>query len=574
MSKTVPIELPAWRRYLLLLVIVSVMSVLAWRAVDLHIFEHEFLQAQADARHIRSVALSAHRGIVTDRRGRPLAVSTPVDSIVANPKQLLASDENLSELATILGIKRAQLNKLLKRNAEREFLYLRRHVAPVKAKQVANLKLPGINLQREYKRYYPDAEVTAHILGFTDIDDVGQEGLERAYDDWLRGEPGKKRVLKDRYGRTIEDLGYISKPLAGNDLQLSIDRRLQYLAYRELKRTVKQHKARAGSVVMLDAKTGEVLAMVNQPAFNPNDRSSMRGDWYRNRSVTDVFEPGSTLKPFTVAAALESGLYDVDSEIDTTPGYWRVGTNTIRDPINYGVIDLATLIQKSSNIGASKLALSMSPEHLWGALDAFGFGDVSGSGLQGESPGTLGEPWRWREIERATIAFGYGVSVTPLQLARAYSAIAANGVLKQVSFLKLEDIPLGNQVMSEDTVANVRNMMTKVALPGGTGVLAAIPGYEVAGKTGTVKKAINGAYQEDLYLSVFAGMAPAKDPRIVTVVMIDEPSAGEYYGGKVAAPLFSKVTEGALRLIGVVPESIAPNHGSASVAAESAEVSG
>jgi len=553
-ANTVP---PSWRRYPVMLALIAVMVVLGWRAVDLHIIEREFLQAQADARHVRTVALSAHRGMITDRRGRPLAVSTPVDSIIANPKQLLAEANDLLPLANALAIKPRRLDKLLKKNSAREFLYLRRHVNPVAAQRIAALNMPGIDLQREYKRYYPDAEVAAHVIGFTDIDDVGQEGLERAYDGWLQGQAGKKRVLKDRYGRVIEDLGYISKPQAGNDLQLSIDRRLQYLAYRELKRAVKKHKARSGSVVMLDVRTGEVLAMVNQPAFNPNDRSSMRGDWYRNRAVTDVFEPGSTLKPFTVAAALESGLFKVESEIDTAPGYWRVGSSMIRDTINYGVIDLPTLIQKSSNVGASKLSLAISAEQLWGTLDAFGFGQVSGGGLQGESAGVLGEPWRWRDIERATIAFGYGVAVTPLQLARAYSALADDGMLKQVSFLKLDEAPIGRRVLSSKTASSVRDMLAKAVLPGGTGTLAAVPGYQVAGKTGTIKKAVNGGYSSDSYLSVFAGMAPASDPRLVTVVMIEEPKAGEYYGGKVAAPVFSAVSEGALRLLGVIPDSIA-----------------
>ncbi|PCH61190.1 MAG: cell division protein [Gammaproteobacteria bacterium] len=547
----------SWRRYPVMISVLAVMAVLGWRAVDLHVVEREFLQAQADARHVRTVSLSAHRGIITDRRGRPLAVSTPVDSIIANPKQLLAEVDDFAPLANVLDIKAKHLHKLLKQNSEREFFYLRRHVNPDKALRVQRLNMPGIDLQREYKRYYPDAEVAAHILGFTDIDDIGQEGLERAYDDWLRGQSGKKRVLKDRYGRVIEDLGYITEPQAGKDLQLSIDRRLQHLAYRELKRAVKKHKARSGSVVMLDARTGEVLAMVNQPAFNPNDRRSMRGDWYRNRAVTDVFEPGSTLKPFTVAAALESGLFQVDSQIDTTPGHWRVGANTIRDTINYGVIDIPTLIQKSSNIGASKLALTISAEQLWGTLNAFGFGEVSGSGLQGESSGVLGEPWRWRDIERATIAFGYGVAVTPLQLARAYSALADDGILKQVSFLKLDEAPIGKRVLASKTVSDIRAMLTRVVLPGGTGTLAAVPGYQVAGKTGTVKKAVNGVYSSGHYLSVFAGMAPANDPRLVTVVLIEEPSAGEYYGGKVAAPVFSAVTEGALRLLGIVPDSVA-----------------
>ncbi|MBN4078962.1 penicillin-binding protein 2 [Gammaproteobacteria bacterium AH-315-C21] len=557
MSKKANAAPYSWRRYPVMFALFAVMAVLGWRAVDLHVFEREFLQAQADARHIRTVPLSAHRGIISDRRGRPLAVSTPVDSIIANPKQLLAEVEDFLPLAKALGIKPKRLRKMLEQNSEREFFYLRRHVNPADAQKVAELNMPGVDLQREYKRYYPDAEVTAHVLGFTDIDDVGQEGLERAYDDWLQGRSGKKRVLKDRYGRVVEDLGYISEPQAGNDLQLSIDRRLQYLAYRELKRAVKKHKARSGSVVMLDARTGEVLAMVNQPAFNPNDRSSMRGDWYRNRAVTDVFEPGSTLKPFTVAAALESGLFKVESQIDTTPGYWRVGANTIRDHRDYGVIDLPTLIQKSSNVGASKLALAISAEQLWSTLDAFGFGEVSGSGLQGESAGVLGEPWRWRDIERATIAYGYGVSVTPLQLARAYSALADDGMLKQVSFIKLDEAPIGKRVLSSKTVSDVRDMLSKVVLPGGTGILAAVPGYQVAGKTGTIKKVVNGSYGSDAYLSVFAGMAPANDPRLVTVVLIEEPKGGEYYGGIVAAPVFSAVTEGALRLLGIVPDSVA-----------------
>lgn len=557
MKKRADINIRRWRRYTVMLGVLAVMGVLGWRAVDLHVFKRDFLQAQADARHLRSVTIPAHRGMIIDRRGKPLAVSTPVDSVTVNPKQLLAEAVDVAPLAAELGISVKHLRQTLLQNHEREFLYLRRQVTPDQAQKIKQLGLPSLDLQREYKRYYPDAEVTAHVLGFTDIDDVGQEGLERAYEEWLRGEPGKRRVLKDRYGRVVEDLGYISEPRPGKDLQLSIDRRLQYLAYRELKQAVKQHHARSASLVLLDARSGEVLAMVNQPAFNPNDRSSMRGDWYRNRAVTDVFEPGSTIKPFTVAAALESGLFTMASTIDTTPGYWRLGVNTIRDANNYGVIDLPTLIQKSSNIGASKLALAMSPEQLWHTLSALGFGETTGSGLQGEVSGFLGDSSRWRDIERATIAFGYGVSVTALQLARAYGALATDGILKPVSFFKVDEAPSGKRVLAPETVQQVREMLTRVVLPGGTGTLAAVPGYQVAGKTGTVKKAVDGRYGDDGYISVFAGMAPANDPRLVAVVVVNEPRGSEYYGGRVAAPVFSAVTEGALRLLDAVPDAVA-----------------
>lgn len=544
------------RRGLILGLFAFGMLVLLARAFDLQVLKRDFLQGEGDARHQRVVAIPAHRGMITDRNGEPLAISTPVDSVWANPQETALAREQLPRLARLLGLDLDELQRRLAERADREFVYLQRHINPDLAREVMALGVPGVSLQREYRRYYPMGEVAAHVLGFTNIDDRGQEGLELAYDSWLSGQPGAKRVIRDRLGRVVEDVEQLRAPRPGKSLRLSLDRRVQYLAYRELKAAVQAHAARSGSVVVLDAATGEILAMVNQPAYNPNTRKGLRGELYRNRAVTDVFEPGSTIKPFTIAAALEAGRYDPSSLIDTAPGFYRVGGHTIRDARNYGTIDLGTVIMKSSNVGASKIALSLEPERLWSIFSRVGFGQVTASGFPGEAAGVLTDPRRWRELERATLAFGYGLSVTPLQLAQAYAVLAADGLHHPTRFVAEADAPPAERVMSASTARQVRAMLEGVVSPGGTGRRAAVAGYRVAGKTGTVRKVGAGGYTEDRYVAVFAGMAPASHPRLVTVVMINEPRTGGYYGGEVAAPVFSRVMSGALRLLDIPPDAI------------------
>ncbi len=550
------------RRWLILGLYLAGMSVLVWRAVDLHVFDKEFLQEHGDARALRVVQIPAHRGMITDRKGEPLAVSTPVHSIWATPRKVLDSEVSLEPLAEILGMPADELNKLLNERIGREFVYLKRHVDPALSDKVIALNIPGISLEQEFRRYYPAGEVTAHIIGFTNIDDSGQEGLELSYNDWLKGTPGAKRVLKDRLGRTIQDVESINPPLPGKDLELSIDRRIQYLAYRELKAAVQAHQARSGSLVMLDVKTGEVVAMAGQPSYNPNNRGGLKSAQFRNRAVTDVFEPGSTLKPFTISTALTSGLYQPDTVIDTRPGYFKVGNHTIRDIKNYGVIDVATVIKKSSNVGSAKIALSLEPSRLRETLSAVGFGLPTSSGYPGEATGYLGVSGNWSDVELATIAFGYGLSVTSLQLAQAYQVLAADGVMLPISFTKVTGPVTGKQVLPTETTRHIRHMLQTAVESEGTGQRASVSGYTVAGKTGTVHKAIAGGYAEDRYLSLFAGFAPASDPRLAMVIMIDEPKGGVYYGGQVAAPVFSSVMTGALRLLDIPPDALPELSGS------------
>lgn len=545
-----------FRHWTLLAVFALGFAALLWRAVDLQVIDQGFLQGQADARHLRVVAITAHRGRILDRNGEALAASTPVDTVWANPQELLPAAEYLPSLAAILDLRPERLRQLLSSRSDREFIYLRRHVKPGVATQVRELAAPGVYLLREYRRYYPDGEVAAHVVGFTDIDDNGQEGLELAYDDWLRGEPGAKRVLKDGRRNIIEDVERIRAARPGKDLQLSIDRRIQYLAYRELKTAVLKHDARSGSAVVLDAVTGEVLAMVNQPSFNPNKRQHNKPAQIRNRAVTDVFEPGSTMKPFAVAAGLVSGKWRPDTLIDTAPGFMRVGHDTVRDVHNYGELDVAGVIRKSSNVGVSKIALSLEPEAFWSLLNGCGFGQVTASGFPGEAAGWLANAHGWRPIEQATLAFGYGVSVTPLQLAKAYSVFANAGKIRPVTFLKVDQPAPAWSVMPAEVARSVRHMMEAVVKPGGTAPLARVSGYRVAGKTGTVRKSVAGGYADDRYRAVFAGMAPASKPRLVVVVMIDEPRNKDYYGGKVAGPVFSRIMSGALRFMNLPPDGL------------------
>jgi len=532
-------------------------ALLVWRAVDLQVTDSEFLQGQGDARHLRVVEIPAHRGMITDRNGEPLAISTPVDSVWVNPQELMTAHAEWPRLAKLLALDIDELQQRLMTRQSREFVYLKRRLNPDLAQQVKALGIPGVFLQREYRRYYPAGEVAAHVVGFTNVDDEGQEGLELAYNDWLQGTSGSKRVIKNRLGYVVEDVESIVAPEAGRTLQLSIDRNIQYLAYRELKTAIRDHRARSGSIVVLDAKSSEVLAMVNQPAYNPNNRDTLKSSHLRNRAVTDVFEPGSTVKPFTVAAALESKKYLPGSAISTTPGYYRVGRDMVRDIRNYGSLNLTEILEKSSNVGASKLAMSLAPEKLWDTFSRVGFGSLTHSGFPGEVSGLMTDHWNWSEIEQATLSFGYGMSVTSLQLAQAYTVLANGGLLTPASFLAFDDVPEQQErVMDEAVARRVLKMMEAVVSETGTGARADVAGYRVAGKTGTVHKSDVGGYSEERYLSLFAGMAPASDPRLVGVVMINEPRTEAYHGGQAAAPAFSKVMSGALRQLGVVPDDV------------------
>jgi len=533
-----------------------VAATLVGRAVYLQVLDKDFLNQQADTRHLRTERISAHRGTISDRNGEPLAISTPVDSIWVNPKEFASAVDDIPRLARALAVDSRTLMRRITRSMDKEFLYLKRHLNPEQAEQVLALNLPGINVQREYRRYYPASEVTGHLLGFTNIDDEGQEGLELAFNHWLAGESGAKRVLKDRLGRSIENVESIRPAHHGKDLKTSIDLRLQYFAYRSLKAAIKSYEARSGSIVVLDVKTGEVLAMVNQPTYNPNDRSQFAAARYRNRAITDIFEPGSSIKPLVVAAALESGQYRPSSVVDTAPGYVTVGAKRIEDRRNLGRVSLTTILARSSNVGVTKLAMTLEPDQLWDTMTQFGFGTLTTSGFPGESAGMLTHFSHWQPISQATLAYGYGVSVTPLQLAQAYAVIGDDGGLRPISLVRLEQPNDGRQVISQETAAAVRRMLEEVVRPGGTGTKASVDGYRIAGKTGTAWKFATGGYSEDKYISIFAGLAPASNPRLATVVVIDEPRGELYYGSDVAAPVFADVMAESLRLLAVAPDAM------------------
>lgn len=526
------------------------------RAVHLQVLNKDFLNRQADSRHLRTEKISAHRGTITDRNGEPLAISTPVDSIWANPKELASAIDKVPKLAKILGLDSQTLMRRITRSMDREFLYLKRHLSPKTAQAVLALKLPGVNVQREYRRYYPAGEVTGHLIGFTNIDDAGQEGLELAFNHWLAGESGLKRVLKDRLGRSVENVESIRPARHGKELRASIDLRIQYVAYRTLKAAVQAHNAESGSIVVLDVRTGEVLAIVNQPTYNPNDRSQYSAERYRNRAITDIFEPGSSMKPLIVAAALESGDYRPSSIVDTAPGYVVVDAKRIEDPRNLGRISLTTILARSSNVGVTKLAMSLQPEQLWQTMTKFGLGSLTASGFPGESAGLLTHYSHWQPISQATLAYGYGVSVTPLQLAQAFAALGSDGRMHPISLIAVEQAGDGEQVLAATTAIAVRRMLEEVVRPGGTGTKAAVAGYRVAGKTGTAWKFAAGGYSEHKYISIFAGLAPASSPRLAVIVVIDEPSGELYYGSDVAAPVFADVMAESLRLLAVPPDAL------------------
>jgi cell division protein FtsI (penicillin-binding protein 3) len=531
------------------------------RAVDLQLIDREFLISQGDARFVREVTTVAHRGAILDRNGASLAVSTPVESVWANPKELATISDEWPKLAKLLKKNRAEFTRRLSSSQDRNFIWLARHLSPVEAQAVRKLNLPGVNLVNEHRRYYPAGEVVGHVLGFNNVDDEGQEGAELAFDHVLAGEDGRKRVIQDRKGRRVEmveDVENIRSANPGQDVTLSLDMRIQYLAYRELKRAIQDNRASSGSMVVLDVTTGEILAMVNQPTFNPNDRHQITAAMYRNRAATDILEPGSSIKPFVVAAALESGIYDAGSVIDTGPGYIKVGTKLIEDEHPVGAVGLAEILAKSSNVGMTKIALSLKPQQIWTTLTQLGFGLVTSSKFPGESAGQLSNYTKWRPIGVASLSYGYGLSVTPLQLAHAYATVGALGIARPVSMERVVAQIPGERVLSERNARTLISLLESV-VSAGTGTKAAIPGYRVAGKTGTAKKTNGGGYFDDRYTGVFGGVAPASNPRLAAVVIIDDPAAGHYYGGDVAAPVFATVVGGALRLMGVAPDEVVPD---------------
>jgi cell division protein FtsI (penicillin-binding protein 3) len=540
-----------WR--FLLLLIMGGMTGLVVRAIDLQVLDRQFLQHQGDVRHVGIVSVPAHRGRVLDRNGELLAISTPVKSVWVNPKEFEAPDRDARALADALGISVKELRQRVA-DTDRGFVYLKRRMSPELADQAMALKIPGVYADREFKRYYPTGEVASHLIGFNNVDDHGQEGIELAYNDWLKGVPGARKILRDGKRRIIEDLENVRLPSAGKDLSLSIDQRLQYLAYRELKKAVIQQKAKAGSLVLLDSENGEVLAMVNQPSFNPNSRAKISGNVSRNRALTDVFEPGSTIKPFGVACALELGTVRPETSFDTNPGQMHVGHNVVKDVHNYGVLDVAHILQKSSNVGMTKIVMNLPSSKFWAFYNNLGFGQPLETGFPGEANGHLSDHQGWGAFEQATLSFGYGVSTSMLQLGRAYTTLANQGVMPMVTLLKRDKPAETHRIMSAKTANAVKTMLESVVTREGTALKAAIPGFRVAGKTGTVKKTGARGYEDSVYMSLFAGLAPASKPKLVMIVMLDEPGAGEYYGGAVAAPVFSTVMEGALRLLNISPD--------------------
>ncbi|HMW71448.1 MAG TPA: penicillin-binding protein 2 [Cellvibrionaceae bacterium] len=552
--------LAKWRLTLLCALLGIMPGAMIWHLAQLQVLPgqergYDFLQQQGQSRTLRQEKISAYRGMITDRNGELLAVSTPVQSIFVNPQKVDSKD--FPRLAKALKLTTVEIEKKIAANADRKFIYLARKLPPHDAEEITQLQIPGVGVEEEYERYYPAGEVAAHLVGFTNIDDHGQEGMELALDSWLTGSPGTKEVIKDLKGNVVKELGLKKSAVAGKDVQLSIDLRLQYVAHKALKAQVEERGALSGSVVVLNAKTGEILAMANQPSFNPNNRTNVPLNNLRNRAITDVVEPGSTIKPFTVMAALETGRYKPDTIINTSPGYLQVGSKTLKDKHNLGPIDLTTIIQKSSQIGISKLALDLEPQSVRDLLHKSGFGEITGVGFPGESAGVLPSHAKWQPIERATLAFGMGMSATPLQLAQAYLMIANQGRFHSVSLLKKDakvlDDKKPEQIVSPKVAAQMNEMLKTVVQPGGTAYRARLESYSFAGKTGTAHKVDATGYAENKYVAIFAGMAPADNPEIVSVVVINEPTKGSYYGGDVAAPVFAKVADGSLRLLNVPP---------------------
>ncbi len=552
------VPVSTWRYKVVGLIFGACFIGLIARAVFLQVVDRDYLQSQGNARYLRVQTEPPTRGMIRDRNGRPLAISTPVDSIWMNPSKILEQKQEYSykQLSTLLGLSRDKILSLAEKRKTREFVYLKRHLAPQDAKKVLALNVPGINSVREYKRYYPAAQVTGHVVGFTNIDNEGQEGLELVFNEQLKGRNGRTQVLRDRVGHVVEHVEQLSRVQHGEDVKVSIDARIQYLAHRYLEAAVKKHKAKTASLVALNAKTGEVLAMVSMPDFNPNDRSDFKSSRFKNRSITDSFEPGSTMKPFTVAMALEEGVIEPQTIVDAEQGVLFVGGSRVTDTKKMGEITVSDVIKKSSNVGSVKIAFMMEPRDLYKTYAELGFGQKNKLTLKGEQRGILANRKKWRPIEHATMSYGYGLSVNTLQLARAYLALANDGVLLPVSLHPVDEVPKGERVFSQETVAQVAKMLELAVSDDGTAPKARVDQYRVGGKTGTAHKVIDGRYQDDAYMSLFAGYAPISDPEIVLVVMIDDPRGVDYYGGLVAAPVFSKVMGGALRYMQVPPDNI------------------
>lgn len=552
--KLLKLHLESWRMLTVSGLLLGGLVLVAGRALYLQGINTDYLQDKGNALTNRNLTLPAHRGQVSDRHGRLLAISTPVESLWARPDELKVSPAQQSQLAKVLDMPAKDLDKKLARKTRGEFS-VKRPVTPEQAVRIAAMGVPGLYLRREFRRYYPAGEVSAHVVGFTNVDDLGQEGVERAYQEWLAGREGERQIMRDRRGNTIRDLAPIKTAQMGGNLALALDLKIQYLAHRELAAAIATHKAKGGSVVVLDAKTGEILALANQPNFNPNNRRNYDPGSMRNRAVIDTFEPGSTIKPFVAAAVLERGLFHPDSVIDT-PETWRVGNKLVRDLHPRPQMTVSEIIQRSSNVGAVKLAMSLSPQQYWEVLHRSGFGELPGSGFPGETAGRLRDAALWKPVEHATMAYGYGLSVSLLQLSRAYMAFANDGEVMPLSFLKREPQEIvGERVFSPSVAREVRAMMEAVTQEGGTGTRTRVPGYRVAGKTGTAHKLVDGRYASDRYLSSFVGMAPASNPRLIIGVAIDEPSGGVYYGGSVAGPVFAQVMAASLRQLALPPDA-------------------
>lgn len=556
---------PIWRLYFVFMVIIALLGTISWKIADLQVLDNDHLQRHGDNLAIRNEVLAAHRGNILDRNGQPLAISTPVQSLVINPKVILQHPEQWKTLSDGLleaGINSEVLKNKITANANKEFLYIKRRMPPLEAQKILDLNITGLYAQEEYKRYYPLGEVAVHIVGLANADDVGQEGMELAYEDWLRGVPGSKQFIKDRKGGIISEVKINSLAEPGNNLELSIDSRIQYLAYKSLKEAVTLHHASAGTAVVLDVESGEVLAMVSQPSYNPNNRSTLNDGQkgLKNRAIADAMAPGSTVKAFTVTAALESGLFDSQSIIDTTPGCVRVDRKDKCDPVDYGEVSLERILTKSSQVGAIKIGLQMGEGPMLDVLSRVGFGQPIGSGFPGEASGVLVNHTRWSKSDIAAMAYGYGFQVSPLQLAQAYMVYANGGIKKPVSLLKVEGEVIGERIIDQTITEQVTRMLETVIVPGGggTGTLAHIPSYRVAGKTGTTRiyNTKTGDFDSDNHIALFAGYAPASNPKIVTVITIHEPRGKDYGGGKVAAPVFSKIVAGAMRILNVAPDNI------------------
>jgi cell division protein FtsI (penicillin-binding protein 3) len=551
------VKLPAWRRRVLLIGVLTGFVGLLLRGIYLQSLHKDFLQQKGDARFVRTLVLQAHRGKITDRNGELLAISSPVESVWASPPDVEIDAKQKVELTKLLEIKPKEFDKKIA-DTEREFVYLKRRMSPTVAAKIMSLQIPGIFTEHEYKRFYPAGDVTAHVVGFTGIDDNGQEGFELENNADLSGKAGERRVIKDRQGHIVEDLEAVKVPQDGHDLVLSIDRRIQYLAFRELSKAVDLYKAKAGAAIVLDAKTGEVLAMANIPTYNPNNPVNVAGKT-RNRCITDIYEPGSTMKPMAVSAAMEFGGFKPTTKIDTGPGTLSIGPATIHDAHPHGVISVAQVIQFSSNVGASKMALTLKKEELWSTFNQLGFGTPTHIGFPGEVGGKLRPYKTWRPIEQATMSFGHGISVTLLQMARAYTVFANEGEMKPVSLLKLNEVPVGHQVFSAQVASDMKDMLELVVQPGGTAIKAQISGYRVAGKTGTAHKLGPHGYEEDKYVGSFVGLVPASNPRLIMAVLIDEPSGKDYYGGTIAAPVFSSVMADTLRMLSIPQDAPSTN---------------